>query len=223
MEVLFDDQFDGTGTLVGHSANVGGVWVSDYYGPDGLKLELGGGQVFRPDGYDTDFAASTTAPVFYIGGQYEFEIEIDVLARSASDLWQDSWAAVSGAGGGISMNLYLSRKGFVRMQMGPTSTHTISGAVKSKTETYTIKMVGAVGYDYAGVYVNNAYVGDYLMSAPMGNDVRVSLNIGSKSHGSTDGYPSLIRYNRITLRGDPYVPPPPDAFWTKVVRAEETP
>lgn len=223
MEVLFDDQFDGTGTLVGHSANVGGVWVSDYYGPVGLKLELGGGQVFRPDGYDTDFAASTTAPVFYIGGQFELEVEIDVLARSSTDLWQDSSLWLDNNGGGPSMNFLLARKGFLRMMMGTTSTHVISPATKSKTETYTIRMAGEVGSPYAEVYVDNAYVGDYLMGAPMGSDVRVALIIGSKSHGSTDGYPSLIRYNRVTVRGDPYVPPPPDAFWTKVVRAEETP
>lgn len=221
MEVLFNDNFDGTGTLVGHSADVGGTWGN--YGSGSLKLALGGGQVYRADGYDADSATAQASPVLYIGGQYEFEIEIDVLARSASDIWQDSWAWLNSAGGGPSINLYLSRNGFVRMQMGPTSTHTISGAVKSETKTYTIKMAGAVGDDYAGVYVNNAYVGNYLLNAPMGNDVSVLLNIGGTHHGSTDGYPSLIRYNRITLRGDPYVPPPPDAFWTKVVRAEETP
>ena len=146
-----------------------------------------------------------------------------MLARPSTDLWQGSQLDLAYNGVGLSMNFYLSRNGFLRMMMGITSTHVISPATKSETETYTIMMAGEVGSPYAEVYVDDAYVGNYLMGAPMGSDVRVALIIGAKAHGSTDGYPSLIRYNRVTVRGDPYVPPPPDAFWTEVVRAEEIP
>lgn len=215
MEVLFEDNFNGTGGLLSHSADTGHSWANL---AGGELFTLGGGSVYRPTGYSTSFSYAQVEQPFYVGANVELLAEIEVVPGSTTGTIE-MLAFVGNDDTSMGFSLVVGNNGWCRAGSsgGSSSSSQVLTSGEVAPRTHSIRVVGAVGSTVAELYANGILVGQFNLYASLPNDLRLTF---VATPNRSVGYVPLCKAGKLSLIGEGAVA---GDFWTKIIRAAEIP
>lgn len=213
MEILFEDNFEGSGSLLSHVSDTGHGWIN-YYNGDLLSLE--GGSVYRPVGYSTDIAWAEVNHSFYVSS-VELIVDIEVIPGSVSGAnGVDVYLYGDGAASGFT--ILVGSNGYCRVvSTGPNPLSQVITVSEEVARRHTLRVVCAVGDATAELYVNGILVGPFELYSALVSDLSVRLMM---EPNRTVGYIPLCKVHRVSVLGEAGVV---GEFWTNIIRAAETP
>ncbi|WP_447593518.1 hypothetical protein [Aquipseudomonas campi] len=214
MELLFNDNFEGSGPLLSHVSDTGYGWI-DYF--NGSLLSVEGGTVHRPTGYSTDRAWADVNHSFYVGSVVELIVEVEVIPGSVTGtVGTDVYLAGPGNSEGIS--ILVGNNGYCRVySSGPNPISRVIASNEEVVRLHTLRFVSAVGSEMAELYANGILIGPFALNSQLDSDLSVRLMM---EPNRTVGYIPLCKVNRVGFLGEAGVV---GEFWTNIIRAAETP
>lgn len=148
MELLFEDNFNGSGTLPAHTSDTGRDWV-DY--SSGGQISLSGGYAQRPTGYSTANAVVGVEGSFYVAGEVSLTANFDVAPESATG---DSGFLifVSGIGDDVlQMDVTIGNQGYCLVNAGaPTGSVVLSPGSEPGVRNHTVRIRGTGAFRRLG-------------------------------------------------------------------------
>ncbi|WP_322979110.1 hypothetical protein [Pseudomonas sp. C11] len=216
MAILFEDRFDGTGTLLAHVSDSGAGWVNVF---EGGTLDVGGGVVYQRPGYSVFTSQAKVAEPLFVSGTVEIVVELEVMPGSVTGT-VSAGAALGNDDGGLGFTVNVGNAGYCVVAsdgLGAPASVVLSSGSESATRTHTIRIVGIVGSSAASLYANGVLVGPFTLYAPLGTDLSVLLLL---SPNRTAGNTPLVGVSSVVVQGEG---PVVGEFWTNIIRAAETP
>lgn len=221
MEIIFEDSFDGSGLLSEHLADTGQGWAGN------SQVVISDGAAQRASGYSPYQAYVALLTTLYSADAFEVLVEVEVIPGTTSGT-NDVVLSVADPDGewGFGFSLQVGSNGYCRLKstnLPSTVDWVVSTGSESEARTHNIRLVCAAGSTDVELYANGYWAGTATHSAAFGTDAIVSMNF---SPNRTVGYIPLLKVNRITVNGVPYIDGGDGengAFWTHLIRTTETP
>jgi len=216
MDTLFEDKFDGTGTLLSHVSDSGSSWVNVF---EGATLDVGGGVVYQRPGFSVFTSQAKAADQLFVTGNVEILVDLEVIPGTVTGV-VSAGAALGDDEGGLGFTVNIGNDGYCTVTSegsGTPASVVLSSGDEETIRTHTVRIAGVVGSSSASLYANGFLVGPFNLYAPLGTDLNVLLLLSPNR--TVDSNP-LVGVGNITVRGQAGEV---GEFWTNIIRAAETP